>query len=209
MSDATTVYQEYYIQPGERPDQVSQKLYNTPEFHWTFYLMNDNIREGGWPQAPNKIFDQATTTYGSRVITTRTKLTDKFKVGQTITGASSGATATIDRRLLDLGQLFLKDVTGTFTASENVNSVNAAGATEVITVQSFEFQYNAAHHYENADGSYADIDPEVGPGGLLTEVTWLDRIQKVNTANREIKVLKAGVVNDIVKAFRDAVGSAS
>ena len=42
-------YQEYYLLPGERPDQVSQKLYNTPNYHWTFFLMNDTLRESGWP----------------------------------------------------------------------------------------------------------------------------------------------------------------
>lgn len=208
IADATTVYEEYYIQPGERPDQVSQKLYGTPEYHWTFFLMNDKIREGQWPCSPNSIFDEAVKTYGARVITTRTKLTDKFKVGQTITGASSGATAKVAKRILDLGQLFLEDVVGTFVEGENVNSTNTDGVTEVIVVTSFEFQYNAAHHYENSDKEYVDIDPEVGPGALLTEVTWLDRIQKINTDNREIKVIKPGVVNEIVKSFRDAVSSA-
>ena len=204
----SSFYSKYEILEGDRPDQVSQKLYGTPEYHWTFFLMNDKIREGRWPTSPNDVFDRAVLTYGTRVITTRTKLTDKYKIGQTITGASSGATAKIGARILDLGQLFLEDVVGTFVAGENVNSVNANGVTEVITVTSFEFQYNAAHHYENSDKEYVDIDPEVGPGAQLTEVTWLDRVQKINTDNREIKVIKPGVVNEIVKSFRDAVSSA-
>ena len=77
----------------------------------------------------------------------------------------------------------------------------------MIVVTSFEFQYNAAHHYENSDKEYVDIDPEVGPGALLTEVTWLDRVQKINTDNREIKVIKPGLINDIVRSFREAVNS--
>ena len=208
IADASTAYEEYYILPNERPDQVSQKLYGTPSFHWTFYLMNPKIREQRWPLANGELFDRAVLKYPTKVITTRTKLTDKFKVGQTITGASSAATATIGKRNLDLGQLFLENVDGTFTAGENVNSTNSDGATEVIIITSFEDQYNAAHHYENSSGATVDIDPEVGPGALLTEVTYFDRVRRLNDASREIKYIKPGIVRDIVKAFRDSVSSA-
>ena len=37
------------IQEGFRPDQVSIQLYGTPLYYWTFYLINDDIREQGWP----------------------------------------------------------------------------------------------------------------------------------------------------------------
>ena len=39
----------YNIQEGYRPDQVSVQLYDTPLYYWTFYLLNDNIRQQGWP----------------------------------------------------------------------------------------------------------------------------------------------------------------
>lgn len=198
-------YQEYYLLPGERPDQVSQKLYNTPNYHWTFFLMNDTIRESGWPLSPQQLREEAEYRYSTRVITTRTKLTDKFKVGQTITGTSSAATATIEKRNLDLGQLFLKDVSGTFVAGENINSTNGDGDIEVIVATSFEFQYNAAHHYTNSAGHIVDIDPEVGPGAQLTEVTWLGRLQAINDAKREMKVIKPSIINEVVRSYRDAV----
>jgi len=207
ISDASTVYEEYYILPNERPDQVSEKLYGTPSLHWTFYLMNDGIRHQRWPVSNNKLFELVERAYPTRVITTKTKLTDKFKVGQTITGTSSTATAKIGKRNLDIGQLFLENVDGTFTAGENVNSTNADETVETINVTSFEFQYNTAHHYENALGQTVDIDPEVGPGAELTEITYLQRVDRLNEANRQLKVIKPGSVNDIVKAFRDAVGT--
>ena len=198
-------YQDYYLLPGERPDQVSQKFYNTPKYHWTFFLMNDTIRETGWPLSPQQLREEVEKRYSTRVITTRTKLTDKFKVGQTINGTSSAATAVILQRKLDLGQLFLKDVSGTFVAGENVNSTNSDGNIEVISVTSFEFQYNAAHHYVNGSGVTTDIDPEVGPGAQLTEVTFLERLEQINDAKREMKIIKPSIINEVVRSFRDAV----
>ena len=207
VADGISSYEDYFIIPGERPDHVSDKLYGTPEYHWTFYLMNDNIREQRWPVTDSRLYDLSLEKYSTKVITTRSKLTDKLKIAQTLSGGSSGATATIGKRNLDLGQLFLENVSGTFIAGENVNSTNANGDIETITIFSFTDQYNTVHHYENADGSYADIDPEVGPGVLLTEVTYFNRLEKLNTANRRLKVIKPTIINEVVRAFRDAVRS--
>ena len=105
VADGTSLYSKYYVLPDERPDQVSQKLYGRPDYHWTFYILNPELREKRWPMSPGRIFTVATEKYPCKVITTRTKLTDKFKVGQTITGQVSEATATIKERNLDLGLL--------------------------------------------------------------------------------------------------------
>ena len=205
VADAVSAYQEYYITPGERPDHASTKLYGVPDYHWTFYLMNERLREQRWPLTDNSLFDTAVVKYPTKVITTQTKLTDKMKVGQTITGGSSAATATIGKRNLDLGQLFLENVNGVFTAGENVTSTNANDVIETLIVTRFSDQYNAVHHYEDSSGETVDIDPEAGPGASLTGITYLDRLVRLNEANREIKVIKPTIVLDVVRAFREAV----
>lgn len=44
-------YQYIRINDGERPDQLSFRLYNTPSYYWTFFLFNDFLRSGlaSWP----------------------------------------------------------------------------------------------------------------------------------------------------------------
>lgn len=205
VRNATTAYQDYYIQSNERPDQVSFKLYETPHYHWTFYLMNPKLRECGWPHSQQKIYEQALKLYNETVLTTRTKLTDKLKIGQTITGLTTGVTAKVSHREIDLGQLWIKDATGTFSAGETITSTNSDGITESITLHSTEVQYNAAHHYENADKEYVDIDPEVGPGSNLTEITWLDRLITHNETLREIKIIRPNIITRVAEAFREAV----
>ena len=207
VRDVTTAYQDYYIQNDERPDQVSMKLYDRPEYHWTFFLMNQELRESGWPLSPGKVFEKAKADYTSTVITTRTSPLSKiFKINQTITGLSSGATARVDHRDLDLGQVWINNVVGTFIVGETVTSVSPdTGLTETLVVNSVEAQYNAAHHYENADKEQVDIDPSVGPGAQLTEVTWFDFLNNRNNDLREIRVIKPDSINQVVSAFRDAV----
>ena len=40
-------YEDYTILSGDRPDIVSNKLYNSPDYYWTFYMLNDHLRESG------------------------------------------------------------------------------------------------------------------------------------------------------------------
>jgi hypothetical protein len=200
-------YTDYYIQDGERPDQVSYNLYGTATAHWTFFLMNDKLRERGWPLTNREIYEKAQADYSETVLTTRTVLTDKFKVGQTITGTTSGATGTIDHRHLDLGQLVLSGDTGTFIAGETITSLNENDILETIVLTSTAVEYLSAHHYENASGEVVDIDPTVGPGALLTEVTYLDRYISMNDELKQIRIIKPEIMPNITKSYREAISS--
>ena len=44
IKDDITFNNLHTIQEGFRPDQVSIQLYETPLHYWTFYLLNDNLR---------------------------------------------------------------------------------------------------------------------------------------------------------------------
>lgn len=216
LRDNVAFYYDYNIEEGERPDQLSNKIYDTPLYHWTFFMLNDNIRERGWPLMNEELIEKAQALYKYTTLTTRTQLTplDRtlseesiFQVGRTLSGNTSGATATIDHRHLDLGQLVVKNVVGTFVDGETLSSTNANGDIETIVLQSSSLEYLAAHHYENADGETVDIDPTVGPGALLTEVTYLDRLNAENEELKQIKVIKPSAISQVVGSFREAIRS--
>ena len=114
LKDNVISYNLYDINEGYRPDQLSQALYGNPLYYWTFYLMNDHIRECGWPLSNEELMNVVNKEFPGVTLTTRDSLTGKFKVGQTVRGVSSGATGKIVHRHLDLGQIVLNDVTGTF-----------------------------------------------------------------------------------------------
>jgi len=200
-------YQDYYIEEGQRPDRLSYFLYDTPTLHWTFYLINDKIRGRGWPVTNQELIAKAQKDYSLTTLTTRTRLTDKFKVGQTIQGSTSGATAVINHRHLDLGQLVVGQLTNQFTAGETITSTNSDEELESIVLVSTGLEYLSAHHYENASGETIDIDPEVGPGALLTEITYLDRMFTQNDDLKQIRIIKPSAMPTVVASFREAVGS--
>jgi hypothetical protein len=55
--DPFTSYTYYEIASGERPDVVSQKLYGTTDFYWTFFIVNDFLKEGlgAWPKSEQEL----------------------------------------------------------------------------------------------------------------------------------------------------------
>lgn len=103
--DDAAFYTYYDLQDGDRADQISQKLYNRPDLHWTFSILNDNVKIQGWPLAYRDLLAKVKKDYPNVTINTRTDITETFKDGSIITGSTSGSQAVILRRRLDLGQL--------------------------------------------------------------------------------------------------------
>lgn len=205
IQDATTAYQDYYIQNGQRPDQVALELYDTPEYMFTLLLVNPKLRELGWPLSNNDVYERALKDFTHTIITTRTVLTNKMAVGQTITGLSSGATAKIAHRVLDYGQIWIESSEGTFINGETITSVADTNEFQTIVCHSVQAQYQVAHHYENADGDWVDIDPTVGPGAQITPITYLQNYENANNDLRSIRVIKPAIIEDVVRAFFEAI----
>ena len=201
VKDSKSLYTDYVVPEGERPDQTAVKLYGTPTYHWTFFLLNDKLREQGWPLSNTEARNYTIRKYPNDVITTRTALTSLtgfFKTGDIVTGRTSGVSSVILHRNLDLGQIVVK---GNFVAGEEIETSNT---TDLVTVQSVSKQFNSAHHYKNTSGR-VDIDPTIGPGALLTEVTYMDRVISQNNNLKQIRVFKSENINEIVKSFRESV----
>jgi hypothetical protein len=49
----STAYIKYDIIDGARPDVISQLLYDTPDYYWTFFILNDHLKSGyhQWPKS--------------------------------------------------------------------------------------------------------------------------------------------------------------
>lgn len=206
IKDNVTVYEEYTIGEGERPDNVSVMLYNTPEYYWTFFLLNDDLRVSGWPVGRQEAYQLAQDLYPNWVLTTEDDLSATFPVGQTVTGNTSSSTGQIIERNLDLGQLVVKGDTA-FQDGEVITYTDSQGAVQSVTLYSQAAQYNAIHNYEDTDGNHVDIDPfdiDTSTSGLIP-VTYTDRFIRRNEELKLIKVLKRESVINIVGQYMDAI----
>ena len=57
LADNITNYLKVIIGDGERPDNLSQRLYGTPDYYWTFFIVNESLKNGldDWPKATSSI----------------------------------------------------------------------------------------------------------------------------------------------------------
>tara|TARA_B100000085_G_scaffold162668_1_gene147940 strand:- start:5164 stop:5895 length:732 start_codon:yes stop_codon:yes gene_type:complete len=194
------------IQEGFRPDQVSFQLYGTPLNYWTFYLLNDDIREQGWPLIRTELDAYIKKIFPNTTLTTRdADLANKFKVGQTLTGGTTSLSGKIIRRNIDLGQIIVEGDIAFSIGGELFSSTNSDGDVETLTAVSSSKEYQSASHYVDGSGLIVDIDPTVGPGGLLTEKTHEDVYFTVNENLRQIKIIKPSQVANVISSFKRAL----
>jgi len=64
-TDDVVNYTKYQIKDGDRPEIVSNLLYGDPKYHWTFFLLNDSLKQGksGWPMSSSEFDEYMETEY--------------------------------------------------------------------------------------------------------------------------------------------------
>lgn len=207
ISDNVSFYEKYEVLSGDRPDIVSSKLYRSPDYYWTFFLLNNDLRESGWPLQDYEILDLSKKYYPNYVFVTQNDISSTYQVGTKVVGASSGAEGTIIKRDLDLGQIIITpdgagtDFLGDTTLLNEVGDVQES----LITIRSQVAQHLSVHHYEDTDGNWVDINPYNQITTNLIPITYYDRLLQKNQNLRSIKVFKPSVIRQVDIEFQRLV----
>lgn len=211
IKDEISAYRTYYIQEGDRADDLAYRLYDDETLYWTFFLLNDHLRESGWPLSEKTLVTKVSEKHPNFVISTRDSLAGVFKIGQTVRGSSSGVSGQVVFRNLDLGQLHLQNLqfgqiesSGGIPKFFNDEVVTSQVGAEVqsITLFSAIDEPNSIDHFLDGEGRQSDINPYAEPGADLTPVTKLEKYRKVNDNLKAIKVLTPQVVTQIANRFQ-------
>ena len=208
IKDDIAFYTTVHIQDYDRPDNFSFKLYGTTEFYWTFYYLNDDIRESGWPLPQQDLLPKAKKDYPNFVVETTGDISKSFLPGHVAKSATTEGI--VKKRYLDLGQIVIASPVN-FTVGEGINPVvnGEAISSDQIAIKKSVEQYNSVHHYEDASKNYIDIGLVPNAGGDAaypslsgkTPITYFDRILAKNDSLKEIKVLKPEVAAQIKTEF--------
>ena len=205
IKDGITFLNKFEIQEGFRPDQVSIQLYGTPMNYWTFYLINDDLREQGWPLPRHELENYIKKSFPNTTLNTRDDISTKFKIGQTVSGISSGVTGTIIKRNVDFGQIVIEGTVAFRESGELLSSVNSDGVTETITAFSKVTEQKSVSHYVDGNNNIVDVDPQTVPGAQITEKTFEDVYFDTNENLRQIKVIKPDLINNVITSFKKSI----
>ena len=205
LKDDVAFFNTLHIAEGERPDTLSFKLYETTEFYWTFYYLNDHVRESGWPITIQELYTRVKKDYPNRVVTTNSPMHSILLPGTPVRGSQSGTLGTVVKRNLDMGQLIIRangnfndQTSATEGAFEEIlDNSDGAEATSKVTSVTEVAQYDAVHHYEDSTGEFQFLTPNTDGGGVnltvgsgFTPVTYWERYEKRNNAYKKLHLQK-------------------
>ena len=198
FKDDITFYRFYDIPEGERPDHTSMKLYETPNYYWTFFVANPELKSiDDWPLSNADLNDKIKHEYIGNVLNISAfDFFNKFQNGEVVSGLVSGASATVVRKNSSLGWVEVGAITGTFSANEIIQG-QTSGDTATITGSSTKLK--ATHHFEK-DGFVVSR----GTAGSSI-VTNLQYEQSLNEARKRIKVIRPEAIDDVVSQFRKVI----
>ena len=190
-------YQTVEIIDGERPDHLSQRLYNTSVYHWTFLLLNPQIKNiwDDWPMSASQLVEYCTNKYQYLAADTDDSLVDKFIVGETVTGGVSGATGIVKEIYVNMGYIVIEKTSGTFTVTGE--SIQGGNSQDSVTCNFIKSEAYAPHHH--VDDSTAEWVPRRVAG--TTPYTYIDYESAVTEQNRDIKVIKPEHIQRVAQKF--------
>lgn len=233
LLDDSSLYTFYNIQNGERPDIVSTRLYGTPEYYWTFFIINDFLHDGMrvWPMSQELLEDYMKTEYDGFAITTnpvivrntdglitnfRNSLAGRFTLGEQIVGGTSGACGQLFKKSIDMNQLVIRSCQGRFIGDpSSINQprellIGQRSGDSVDTYRVYDY-IDAPHHY------YIKGDPEKRPvdngifiqGGVpesnLDFVTNREFLFEQNEKRSRIRVVNPSVIGQFAEKFKDLI----
>ena len=122
-----TMYKDYKVVDGMRPDVLSQVLYGTPDFYWTFFIINDFLHDGlqVWPMSEEVLRKYLEKNYSGKALCfkpiverdsngiaqgTSNSVAGILELGELIYGSQSGAIGRLVRKDADLNEIILQDV---------------------------------------------------------------------------------------------------
>ena len=67
LADGATSYSYIDILDGERPDNLSHRLYGTPDYYWTFFILNDELKDGlgAWSKSYNELASKLSNDFSN------------------------------------------------------------------------------------------------------------------------------------------------
>ena len=212
--DSATPYQFYEVQ-DERPDQLSERLYGDPNYHWSFFIINDTLKGGHneWPLTSIELRDYIQTKYPENLYAitmyrdesqgyNANSIHNKFLEGRTLRGLDSGAEATIIKRNPEINQLVIEYKTSTkFSSTEQI--IEAAGTGIIGANRDLLLYAESTAYYKDSNDELFSNSENIRRPDL--SVTYRQSEEAINDSKRFIRVLRKSFIRDFAISFRKLI----
>ena len=190
-------YQTITVIDGERPDLLSQRMYDTDKYHWTFLLLNPQIKNiwDDWPMSSSQLIDYCTNKYQYLAADTDVTLNNKFILGETVQGSVSGALGIVKEIHVNMGYIVIEKTSGTFTITgETISGLDSQDSAACNFIKS---QAYAPHHHVD-DSTLAWVPRRLAG---TTAYSYIDYEEAITEQNRNIKAIRPLHVRSVATQF--------
>jgi hypothetical protein len=162
IADDISFYTYYTVDNSDRLDNISQKIYGTPEYYWTFFLINKELNNSwkGFRKDVNEFNDTMARKYPGTALF--------FTTGVGTKPVSLDSTLFVPGTELGngfLGKTLVKNGSMEYVVVENPNDYSSAYLSGTLfsgsdagsgnyTIASTSPYADAPHHKENSDGEW-------------------------------------------------------
>jgi len=210
IADEISAYIEYEIGDFERPDSLSHRLYGNSEYDWTFFLMNDKLREGGWPltkqnlykAASERFFPDWTINLGIETADSASELAKIYPVGQEVKLGNYDmivkskniqiGTITVQSPYYSIDSDFSQE--GVLRYSEDFSNQKLVTVTREV--------FGVRHYVDDSDNQ----KDYFFSNELLTPITNLEWLESENEKLKKIRVIRKDTVESVVGKFKSLTG---
>lgn len=190
IADDISFYTYYTVDNADRLDNISQKIYGTPEYYWTFFLVNKELNNSwkDFRKDVNEFNDYLKRKYPDTAITF-TNGSDNISLLSISIG---------DELSNNLGTVTGLYPTANYITVTGLTNSSPAGVTITSGSKSAEVtaavpHFKAPHHKENADGEYL-------VGGTST-VSIEQYESELNDLQYQIKVIRPQHILSVARQF--------
>lgn len=193
IADDISFYTYYTMDNSERLDTISEKLYGTSEYYWTFLLVNKELSNTFMDiRKDNNEFNNFLQRKYPDTALTFTNDSDNISLITTvdIDTELSNNLGTVTGIYPTMNYI---TVTGLTNSSPVGETISVSGST--VTVASAVPHYEAPHHKENADGEWVRSG---SVGALVSIRTWE---QEQNDEKYQLKVIRPQYIQTVARQF--------
>lgn len=205
--DDIDFYSFVTIPDGYRPDNMSTVLYGTDSHYWTFFLVNERLKDlyTDWPKSLKAVYDNASIKYPGVGINIHEDDLSKFSIDRVIKKVNNDHVYKVIGIHATSLWIQLEPLLDSPTISNDIEMTFADDTSITFTtIGTSKKSYNMPHHYvynNNLDLPilYTSSDSSAIPvSNIEVEVD-------ENESKSEIRAIKPEIINKVVDQFKSEI----
>ena len=214
IKNRISAYVDYEIRDFDRPETLSYRLYGTTDYEWTLFLMNERLRETGWPLAQQDLIDKIQTDFYPNY-SVKLDVDSAGGVAQYADLSPKGQEVMVDgrpgvviRKNLDVGEIVIAsndDITGSTSLAYAIQDPERP-LTVNAPLRNTVYEYEGTHHYINDSDQWVNIYLDA-PSDIVGAIpkTNLEYLVDENDASKRIRLIKKNDIEAVVAEFKRAL----